>query len=663
MKNANAENKKPNSGKIAGLTVLEVLFYILSLPLIVILSAVFCVKTYELVPYYSFWPFVGVILAGVLCLVFVIVVMCISLRKKSKRSILMQTVSIIVAAVMLTSFIAVMLDVILPDVLAQLTSSTLFYEDLGNEDLTSEQAEFNAQLDRKFIMLNLLNGNYDPNIYYDDLKKDRDVRTAATGTHASNIYYYVATDDRAGYDEYYFSDPFYKELYDFIYENYVMTDPEYALGVFDTSIWAEAYRGYYEGFGYIARLAMAHAITEEVYERSDFENLVKEGMTNPRIAELYANNYASLKNDGYLTYDDSMILYATSGRMTVPVVIRLLLDQNYTYTDGEKAYIENGEVVEPEGTFYLELYEPEEVIAVVEANAVDWNNDESKGVLNKKVDGVNYGEGAVIIPVYDEGGKITGGYIRAPRKWSILDMDGKNMDVAAISDVVVDLGGLLGSLGISIDSIKEVVGDQLGDAIEGLLGPRTLGVLLQDVNFIINLALGMGEVQLVDGILQAVTEVVMAATGGSGLYLNLCVNDDGALEIAISPTNVEVGMHGYQYMTWMESNNLLFAVISVMSLREWLYIFGAVSVLMAFAAGMCREIKSRVRKDIEDNAKKEEEESAASDDAAGDSAYGGEEESAAEAPAEDNVFPETPAEDNVFPETPADTSPEPDVVL
>ena len=87
MKNANAENKKPK--------VLEVLFYILSLPLIVILSAVFCVKTYELVPYYSFWPFVGVILAGVLCLVFVIVVMCISLRKKSKRSILMQTVSII----------------------------------------------------------------------------------------------------------------------------------------------------------------------------------------------------------------------------------------------------------------------------------------------------------------------------------------------------------------------------------------------------------------------------------------------------------------------------------------------------------------------------------------------------------------------------------------
>ena len=81
-----------------------------------------------------------------------------------------------------------------------------------------------------------------------------------------------------------------------------------------------------------------------------------------------------------------------------------------------------------------------------------------------------------------------------------------------------------------------------------------------------------------------------------------CVNDDGQIEIAISPTNVEVGMHGYQYMTWMESNSLLFAVIGVMSLREWLYIFGAVSVLLAFAAGMCREIKERIKKAYKDNA-------------------------------------------------------------
>ena len=176
MKNANtADSKKKFNGKIAGLTVLEVLFYLFSLPIIVVLSVVFGVRAYELVPYYSFWPFVGVILAGVLCLIFIIVVMCISLRKKSKRTILMQTVSIIVAVIFLTSFIAVALDVVLPDVLAQLTSSTLFYEDLNNQSLASEQAEFNAALDRKFIMLNLLNGNYDPQYEYETLKADSDI--------------------------------------------------------------------------------------------------------------------------------------------------------------------------------------------------------------------------------------------------------------------------------------------------------------------------------------------------------------------------------------------------------------------------------------------------------------------------------------------------------
>ena len=140
MAKANTKNEKFN-GKIAGLTALQVIFYLLSIPVIVVLAVVFGIQTYQLVPYYSFWPFVGTILAGVLCLVFMIVVMCITLRKKSKRTVLMQTVSIVIAAVMLTSFIAVMLDIVLPDVLAQLTSSTLFYDDLENADQANFQIE------------------------------------------------------------------------------------------------------------------------------------------------------------------------------------------------------------------------------------------------------------------------------------------------------------------------------------------------------------------------------------------------------------------------------------------------------------------------------------------------------------------------------------------
>ena len=327
-----------------------------------------------------------------------------------------------------------------------------------------------------------------------------------------------------------------------------------------------------------------------------------------------------------------MILFATSGRMTVPVVIRLLLDRGYTYTEGEQAYIENGEVVEPEGTFYLELYEKEDVIAIMEdENAVEWNSDGTRGVLVKEVEGVDYGVGAVVIPTYDENGTLTGGYIRAPRQWSILDMDGKNMDVAAISDVVIDLGELLGDI--------EVGGFDLGSIFRNM-DPMTIGELLNNLDGIISTlmsALGGGSsnisiMSIIDKLLQGVTDVIMAATGGSGLYLNLAINDQGALEIAIAPTNVEVGMHGYQYMTWMESNNLLFAVMGVMSLREWLYIFGAVSVLLAFAAGMCREIKARVRKDMADNEEREAENEAAGE---GETFESGAAEYDAETPAAD----------------------------
>ncbi|HIU20788.1 MAG TPA: hypothetical protein IAD51_00885 [Candidatus Limadaptatus stercorigallinarum] len=615
MKNANtADSKKKFNGKIAGLTVLEVLFYLFSLPIIVVLSVVFGVRAYELVPYYSFWPFVGVILAGVLCLIFIIVVMCISLRKKSKRTILMQTVSIIVAVIFLTSFIAVALDVVLPDVLAQLTSSTLFYEDLNNQSLASEQAEFNASLDRKFIMLNLLNGNYDPQYEYETLKADSDItsRRRQIGSELGRL------DSTEQYEQIYLSDELYAELFQFIYDEYIMTDIDYAL--------LEPNKP----FGNTTRIAMGHAIAEVIYP--EFRQLAEEGMSNERIAYLYQNNYASLKNDGYLTYDDSMILFATSGRMTVPVVIRLLLDRGYTYTEGEQAYIENGEVVEPEGTFYLELYEKEDVIAIMEdEDAVEWNSDGTRGVLVKEVEGVDYGVGAVVIPVYDENGTLTGGYIRAPRQWSILDMDGKNMDVAAISDVVIDLGELLGDI--------EVGGFDLGSIFRNM-DPMTIGELLNNLDGIISTlmsALGGGSsnisiMSIIDKLLQGVTDVIMAATGGSGLYLNLAINDQGALEIAIAPTNVEVGMHGYQYMTWMESNNLLFAVMGVMSLREWLYIFGAVSVLLAFAAGMCREIKARVRKDMADNEELEAENEAAGE---GETFESGAAEYDAETPAAD----------------------------
>ena len=155
---ANNARKKSLNTKIAGLTVLEIFFYIIGMPLLIALAASFCVELYMKVPYYTFWPFVGVILAGVLCLVFFIVVLCVT-RKKSRRTIRRQTMALIITVLCLTFLVGALVDVVLPDILTSMTSGTLTVEDVENN--LEEQGDTNSFLVRRFIMSNMVNGNYD----------------------------------------------------------------------------------------------------------------------------------------------------------------------------------------------------------------------------------------------------------------------------------------------------------------------------------------------------------------------------------------------------------------------------------------------------------------------------------------------------------------------
>mgnify|MGYP000006631380 FL=1 len=576
MKNNKANPAKAVQSKIAGLTTLEAVFYIISFPILIILAGVFGYEMWQLVPYYSFWPFVGTILAGVFGLVFLIVALCVT-RKKSKKPIRHQTVVLIVTVVILTAVIGVALDVVLPDILAKLTSSTLFVEDLGHE--YEDQAQFNAQIVRKFIMLNLLNGNYDPKYDYSSMSSNSEV--------SKNTSYYssvLAGRDKAYYDTYIWNKmPALKqELFNFIYDEWILTDVNYAFLGPDTE------------WGNRSRRSFAHAVTDYIYP--EFEKLSKEGFNNDRIAYLFNNNYSSMHQDGYVTYDDSLILYATSNRMTIPVVIRLLLDEGYTYSDGKGAEMNNGTIVEPDDAYFFELYMPDEVKTLLATSgAVEWDSAHQKALVVNPVEGVKVNKGAVIIPSYDENHNLIGGYVRQPVQWSVLDMDGKNMDVASLDGITIDLSFVVGLLP---DSIKQA----LSGVVEKLQKPLTLSELLDVVNLLIKVVAPGGSVNdFLGELLDGIKDTISTATGGRELSLGICIDDTGALKIAVRPSNVEKGLLGYQYMTWMQSNSLLFAVISVMSLRNWLFIFGAVSVLAVFAAGCCREYKKRIKDEFEAN--------------------------------------------------------------
>ena len=575
--------KKAVNRKVAGLTLLEVFLYLVGMPLLVVLTAVFAVQFYQMVPYYTFWPFVGVILAGVLCLVFFIVLICVT-RKKSRKTIRRQTIALVVTVLCLTFLVGALVDVVLPDILSSLTSGTLKVEDLENN--YEEQAEVNAKLVRRFIMSNVANGNYSAEYAYDTMKSQ--LKTFGSDMFKYNSYYLtelepiISLGDAAAQKERYNAlleglPELQREYFEFVYTSWVMRDPDYMLNAPSSG----------SHIGNIDRLAFGLAVSKSTL--SEYTKLVQEGMSNKRISYLFNKNYASMHNDGYVTYDDSLILYAQSaGRMTVPVVLRLILDQSSDFSEDSRATVDEnnnliyptyeatveGQTVEAITSLYYELYKSDEVIKMFNKYSyalIKVNNYENTYYVNPDSyeDNDVFGilAGAVIRPCYNENDELIGGYVSQPMKWGILDMDGKAMAVTSV-DVSNVLGGILNTV---IPLLTEVGANIDGESIS-----------------------------IVEGLLDGLGKVLYDATGGRPLSLGLCMNDEGMLEINIFPMSVTYGVLGYQDMTWLQSNNLLCAVISVMSLRNWLYIVGAIALVTVFAASCCREFKLRIKKDAEE---------------------------------------------------------------
>ena len=91
--------------------------------------------------------------------------------------------------------------------------------------------------------------------------------------------------------------------------------------------------------------------------------------------------------------------------------------------------------------------------------------------------------------------------------------------------------------------------------------------------------------------------------GNVGVY----VADNGAIGITLVPQAIQYGFLGYQYMTWLESGNLLVTICGLMSLRNLLYIFGAVSLVMIFAIGVINAHIEKKREELEkEEAEKED---------------------------------------------------------
>ena len=539
-------------------SVAAILLHVLAYLPIVIVSVVLGVKCYNLMPYYSFWPFVGVILAGVLGLVFMTVALVVN-RKKSKGSIRTKTVKVLIAFVCLSTGFGLILTYVFPDVIAFATQNTLYCEDLYYNG--EKQAEKNAALERDLIMYNLLNGNL--NNYGADGKiaenGDFSYKTlvAHTEDNGKIIKYknsfinervksYEKTYEKTGINGIQVEVDALKsnarkyELYEFIYNQYVLNDYDFCF------------------YNNVTRRAVALSILDYIYTYYDYEGMLKEGFNNPRFKALFQQNYDSFNQDGYLTYDDPLLLYAQmSGRMTVPIVLRLILNQGWSYT--QSSYNGAGGLTYTEdGNCLYQLYDPE----LVEKFKVNGGKFEYTGTITDQ-DGnsieVKYGFNEDGWQMYENG------VTKRPLSWLVLDMLGDPMALTTLD-------------------------------IANLLGNQIYGIVQNVLNAFPTLIDGLGGLMQKDLI-----EVVKAAAGGAQLSIGLCIDDNGLIAINLFPMNAPYGMLGYMQATWVDSDNLLMAVINVVSLRNWMAIFGAIGAVLIIAAGVCRDMGEKTRKRTEDS--------------------------------------------------------------
>lgn len=539
-------------------SVAAILLHVLAYLPIVIVSVVLGVKCYNLMPYYSFWPFVGVILAGVLGLVFMTVALVVN-RKKSKGSIRTKTVKVLIAFVCLSTGFGLILTYVFPDVIAFATQNTLYCEDLYYNG--SAQAEKNAALERDLIMYNLLNGNL--NNYGADGKiaenGDFSYKTliAHTEDNGKIIKYknsfinervksYEKTYEKTGINGIQVEVDALKsnarkyELYEFIYNQYVLNDYDFCF------------------YNNVTRRAVALSILDYIYTYYDYEGMLKEGFNNPRFKALFQQNYDSFNQDGYLTYDDPLLLYAQmSGRMTVPIVLRLILNQGWSYT--QSSYNGAGGLTYTEdGNCLYQLYDPE----LVEKFKANGGKFEYTGTITDQ-DGnsieVKYGFNEDGWQMYENG------VTKRPLSWLVLDMLGDPMALTTLD-------------------------------IANLLGNQIYGIVQNVLNAFPTLIDGLGGLMQEDLI-----EVVKAAAGGAQLSIGLCIDDNGLIAINLFPMNAHYGMLGYMQATWVDSDNLLMAVINVVSLRNWMAIFGAIGAVLIIAAGVCRDMGEKTRKRTEDS--------------------------------------------------------------
>lgn len=275
------------------------------------------------------------------------------------------------------------------------------------------------------------------------------------------------------------------------------------------------------------------------------------------VAGLFAIQFQSIDAKGYSAFTQPWISFATSDRLTIPCLIHLLLDEKTIPQD---------KITDYDMTQYKEV--------------TDENGNKKKEVSS------------VFFAVYD---KKTNTITLKDLDWTVLDMLG--------TDTVIDLSDMLkGDEGMAA-TVKDLISSKLGAEMAAGLVDTVLDSLIRIV----------GKDAILGSDLEVILEMPAKAAGK-----DINVADDphiiadleaNQMKIILRPANAQRGVLGYQEMAWLNSNGLLYAIVTLFSTRKIFLIFAAwgvlLNILIGAARGMIGEEKIKRQKFLTASPKKD----------------------------------------------------------
>ena len=347
------------------------------------------------------------------------------------------------------------------------------------------------------------------------------------------------------------------------------------------------------------------------------EDYIKQGPNgNEELKALLEADFHSIDSDGYASFRGPSIDYAQADRMTIPVLLHLFLDDRSNVQGANSDYAKENDLdkltiavpyynvydvgVDPSGqakyedvriyhgfkknrvaTFFVtdadlnDLYETNKV-AVISRCAGKWTvmfkscrgkttTTADPKQFDKIEDAVAYVRSAEVgVTQY-----FVGSYREATVNWHVLDMMGTAMEMSLLDETVVqtDIVALLGGLNFD-ESIKGILVGTLED---------------NDVSTVASVL----QMDLVPDALALVADMVAEREVlGSPLYISL---DSETGTLSLNPSNAKRGVLGYMEMAWLNSQGLLYIIVSLFSTRTLFYAYAPFMALIAILLGLIRE--------------------------------------------------------------------------